>query len=260
MEPCRSGASPYDFDEKANKMVASERIKRAEAEEEAREVRLEREALRSALKIVEGENGRLRAGSVVDHDGRNGPSALVMEHYSGRFSHSRSSSQIAMKSPSSNPADGDPLSPITPHTLSAMEGHPALDDSTAEGMPSFSMPGSPEPLYVLPPDITHSPEMRANSPTPLPHPHRPSHLRSSKELSESDLELPLAPALLRTDVVTSKERSGSRNHPPEAPPPSAADMFSDSPWAYEAEEESGDSPRVYTHPTPDELASPWADR
>lgn len=44
----------------ANKMVAHERIKRAEAEDELREAKQEKEALRSALKLVEGENGRLR--------------------------------------------------------------------------------------------------------------------------------------------------------------------------------------------------------
>lgn len=41
-------------------MVAHERIKRAETEDELRESQQEKEALRSALKILEGENGRLR--------------------------------------------------------------------------------------------------------------------------------------------------------------------------------------------------------
>ncbi|KAF7973266.1 hypothetical protein HWV62_15699 [Athelia sp. TMB] len=46
--------------EEANKMVAHERIKRAETEDELREAQQEKEALRSALKLLEGENGRLR--------------------------------------------------------------------------------------------------------------------------------------------------------------------------------------------------------
>ncbi|KDQ12235.1 hypothetical protein BOTBODRAFT_34515 [Botryobasidium botryosum FD-172 SS1] len=46
--------------EEANKMVASERRKRAEAEEELQNVLSEREALRGALRVVEGENTRLR--------------------------------------------------------------------------------------------------------------------------------------------------------------------------------------------------------
>ncbi|KAF9049490.1 hypothetical protein BDZ89DRAFT_1108093 [Hymenopellis radicata] len=42
--------------EEANKMVSTERRKRAETEEELREAQEEREALRSALRVVEGEN------------------------------------------------------------------------------------------------------------------------------------------------------------------------------------------------------------
>ncbi|KAI0028443.1 hypothetical protein K488DRAFT_89737 [Vararia minispora EC-137] len=41
--------------EEANKMVASERIKRAEAEEELKEARIEKEALRAAMKVMESE-------------------------------------------------------------------------------------------------------------------------------------------------------------------------------------------------------------
>lgn len=44
-------------------MVAHERIKRAETEDELREARLEKDALKSALRVVEGENGRLRTSS-----------------------------------------------------------------------------------------------------------------------------------------------------------------------------------------------------
>lgn len=45
----------------ANKMVATERMKRAETEEELDQARLEKDALRQALKLLEGENGRLRS-------------------------------------------------------------------------------------------------------------------------------------------------------------------------------------------------------
>ncbi|KAH7888906.1 hypothetical protein F5I97DRAFT_1856474 [Phlebopus sp. FC_14] len=47
--------------EEANKMVATERIKRAETEEELSEMRKEKDALREALCLIEGENGRLRS-------------------------------------------------------------------------------------------------------------------------------------------------------------------------------------------------------
>ncbi len=44
-------------------MVATERMKRAETEDELKEARLEQEALRSALRLVEGENSNLREAS-----------------------------------------------------------------------------------------------------------------------------------------------------------------------------------------------------
>jgi hypothetical protein len=51
-------------------MVAQERIKRAETEDELREARMEKEALKSALKVIESENGRLRRGSLIYPDVR----------------------------------------------------------------------------------------------------------------------------------------------------------------------------------------------
>ncbi|KAL4073819.1 hypothetical protein V8B97DRAFT_1936590 [Scleroderma yunnanense] len=51
--------------EEANKMVATERIKRAETEGELQEVRKEKNALREALRLIEGENGRLRSANVT---------------------------------------------------------------------------------------------------------------------------------------------------------------------------------------------------
>ncbi|KAG9316782.1 hypothetical protein JVU11DRAFT_2846 [Chiua virens] len=47
--------------EEANKMVATERMKRAETEEELSQVCLEKDALHQALKLIEGENGLLRS-------------------------------------------------------------------------------------------------------------------------------------------------------------------------------------------------------
>lgn len=46
-------------------MVAHERMKRAETEDELKEAQQEKEALRSALKLLEGENGRLR---IIEED------------------------------------------------------------------------------------------------------------------------------------------------------------------------------------------------
>ncbi|KAI6131604.1 hypothetical protein EDD16DRAFT_1537505 [Pisolithus croceorrhizus] len=51
--------------EEANKMVAAERIRRAETEEELQEARREKDALREALRVVEGENGQLRSANIT---------------------------------------------------------------------------------------------------------------------------------------------------------------------------------------------------
>lgn len=51
--------------EEANKMVAAERIKRAETEEELQEACREKDALREALRVVEGENGQLRSANIT---------------------------------------------------------------------------------------------------------------------------------------------------------------------------------------------------
>ncbi|KAH0828024.1 hypothetical protein J3R83DRAFT_3673 [Lanmaoa asiatica] len=47
----------------ANKMVATERMRRAETEEELTQARMEKDALRQALQLIEGENGRLRSAN-----------------------------------------------------------------------------------------------------------------------------------------------------------------------------------------------------
>ena len=46
-------------------MVARERRKQAEMEDELRDARMEKEALKSALRVIEGENVRLRRGSLI---------------------------------------------------------------------------------------------------------------------------------------------------------------------------------------------------
>jgi len=131
--------------EEANKMVATERIKRAETEEELKEAKLEKEALRSALRLIEGENINLRtstpgprmANSVEIID-------LVARSRSGSRSHSRSSSRMGTKSTPSH--SRVPSSSSTPSRSRA---------------PSTSTPPRPPPLpldlvaeqqqYQLPP-------------------------------------------------------------------------------------------------------------
>ncbi|KAK0475421.1 hypothetical protein IW261DRAFT_1494073 [Armillaria novae-zelandiae] len=79
--------------EEANKMVATERIKRAETEEELREARQEKEALKSALRVVEGENVHLRGSSSTF-----GTPDLSVENVALSNIRSRSSSEAGVKS------------------------------------------------------------------------------------------------------------------------------------------------------------------
>ncbi|KAK0448489.1 hypothetical protein EV421DRAFT_2016677 [Armillaria borealis] len=79
--------------EEANKMVATERIKRAETEEELREAMEEKEALKSALRVVEGENVHLRGSSSTF--GTPDPS---VENLALSEIRSRSSSEAGVKS------------------------------------------------------------------------------------------------------------------------------------------------------------------
>jgi len=73
-------------------MVATERIKRSETEEELQEVRLEKDALQEALRLIESENGQLRSTQLFT--GRASDRTAPQSS-----SKSRSSSRYAVKSP-----------------------------------------------------------------------------------------------------------------------------------------------------------------
>ena len=103
----------------ANKMVATERIRRAETEEELKQSCLEKDALRRALELIEGENGRLRSANVS--------SALPL----GRTDHSGTPSQSSVVLPlCSSPK---PPSPRPPSRTST-------DKVTAPIAPSYEIP------------------------------------------------------------------------------------------------------------------------
>lgn len=129
-------------------MVALERIKRAEAEEEAREANLEKEALRSALRLVERQT--------METHSRSSSQAFSPDRTNGenedeaKMTHSRSSSNVAMKSPGPNATFGEisggggsesagPTSPVKATGL------------LASSVPASPAPPSPAPLYVPPP-------------------------------------------------------------------------------------------------------------
>ncbi|KAF5345781.1 hypothetical protein D9758_011889 [Tetrapyrgos nigripes] len=79
--------------EEANKMVAQERIKRAETEEELKEAHEQKKALRDALRIVETEVEHLKTSNSAAN------SPMVPSSSGFGVVRSRSSSQVALKSP-----------------------------------------------------------------------------------------------------------------------------------------------------------------
>ena len=138
-------------------MVAVERIKRAEAEDELKEVHAEKAALKAALRLIEED--RVRAET--SHAPRaNGAAASPR---------SRSSSCEAIVSPRAR--DSSSLSSPPPRTSQSPGGVP-LAAAGADGDVQEAPP-SPAPLYVPPPHLEdEAPASRTESPMPLPHPHR----------------------------------------------------------------------------------------
>ncbi|TFK95633.1 hypothetical protein BDV98DRAFT_577503 [Pterulicium gracile] len=104
--------------EEANKMVATERIKLHETTEELHQAQLEKEALRSALKLIEGENKHLRTTSQSMGDLRTAYGDGGGEERGEARSRSRSSSVTGVKSRpvsvSLNGASGSQPAPVVP--------------------------------------------------------------------------------------------------------------------------------------------------
>ncbi|KAG5642776.1 hypothetical protein DXG03_002121 [Asterophora parasitica] len=106
--------------EEANKMVATERIRRADIEEELKEARLEKEALRSALRLLEGENEHLRASSSGSEFGSKANSPEVPSTSFDPFTTSTTTSDVL-------PAVSALLdtSPVTQHLPPSLSALPA---------------------------------------------------------------------------------------------------------------------------------------
>lgn len=138
----------------ANKMVALERIKRAEAEEEAREANLEKEALRSALRLVEQQS----IESQSQTSSQSSPSSSFdPQLQEGEVTRSRSSSNVAVKSPEPGAKFAiDVMDEDVGGTGSAGPTSPVSARATAgmgmfSSVPASPAPPSPAPLYVPPP-------------------------------------------------------------------------------------------------------------
>ncbi len=231
-------------------MVKVERIKRAEAENELKDVHAEKDALKSALRLVEEDRMRVEN---IHQPHVNGVDASSQD---GAATHSRTSSQDAIISPRIHAVRDSPTppSPRPPAAqLSSQSPRETIPTAGQEQDTDGAAPPSPAPLFVPPPPhhlVDSAPASRAASPKPLPHPHRLSHLRTAAP--------PPSPA---------------------PPPPSAADGFPISPWARpsqgEGEEDGGAGdenvepdldalqgfsvPQIVTLHSPGdaEMASPW---
>ena len=137
-------------------MVATERMKRAETEEELKEVRQEKEALRSALRVIGGEDFTLQAS---EHVG-----SLEVEDFASRpRSHTRSSSEIAVKSrPESLDLEYSSLPPLCPSpspypetisgTVPLSTSPSSLDEEDSQPTPRYQpyQPLEPSPWADVP--------------------------------------------------------------------------------------------------------------
>ncbi|RDB16281.1 hypothetical protein Hypma_003048 [Hypsizygus marmoreus] len=162
--------------EEANKMVATERIRLADTQDELREARLEKEALRSALRLLEGENVHLRS-SETSPVIPSVTSATIDAQMNGEPTPTsrRTSSQLGVKSlPGTRP--GTPAS-------SSFEVVPAETPapSPPESTPTTS---SPPKLASSPPKPASSPPKPLSSPpkpTPLQPPQSPDPEANAEE-------------------------------------------------------------------------------
>lgn len=222
-------------------MVAVERIKRAEAEDELKDVHAEKAALKAALRLIEEDRVRAETSQAPRANG-GGASPP---------SRSRSSSCEAIVSPRTR--DYASLSSPPPPTAQSPSQSPGGIPPAAASADGDvqEAPPSPAPLYVPPPHLEdEAPASRTESPMPLPHPHR--------------------------DRLSIQRPATA---PPAPPPPSAADGYPDTPWAreglfgrskYEDEDEDEGAmpdmglsvPQIVTYASPSEgeMPVPWGDK
>ncbi|KAJ7230019.1 hypothetical protein GGX14DRAFT_581896 [Mycena pura] len=214
--------------EEANKMVATERKRRAAAEgeleklrplteelrrtrselrgaqetrEELQEVMQEKEALRRALRLIEGENVELRSASRMSFTG----SQSSVDTSPKLMTRSRSSSEIGTKSP------------VRSHEASPQLSSAAPSPRLAQLLPSFSQA------------TWSSKEGEREDEEPITF----AQTRLRAETSDTDEEARPTPRrdalrLLRTDSDVHNSRTSS---PALSPPPTATLPAPDDPWA-----------------------------
>ncbi|KAJ6608431.1 hypothetical protein B0H10DRAFT_2302808 [Mycena sp. CBHHK59/15] len=193
--------------EEANRMVASERIRRAETEAELVEARQEKEALRSALRVIEGENVELRSSG----SGSNLGSPRMR---------SRSSSSVGIKSPPGSPTrlavgeqeEEEERVHATPRRRGSLSLHAESSSHSNSSLHSTSSQSS------LPSSTSTS------TSSPSPHPSPSPSLQSDADPDPDDGSQTLdAPPKSQSDSKSDSEG--------ESPPPTALYAPPEDPWA-----------------------------
>ncbi|KAH8107694.1 hypothetical protein BXZ70DRAFT_997414 [Cristinia sonorae] len=193
--------------EEANKMVATERMKLADREEELRETQAEKEALRSALKLLEQERRASMRQADLDEDDRiSSPSSQPVQTH-GRslstVSAFSASSAMGIKSPPSLSAPASPVSarrvlldapssastvvPTPTSAVSQIQRHdeqdrvgsesPVAEITAQNDDPSTKQPPEPQastPQTKTTSSLTPDPSSASLSPSPQPSPSNPS--------------------------------------------------------------------------------------
>ncbi|KAJ7239190.1 hypothetical protein B0H12DRAFT_1237636 [Mycena haematopus] len=226
--------------EEANKMVASERKRRAEAEgeleklrplaeelkktrselredrEELREARQEKEALRSALRLIEGENVELRSVSRLSMTHSSHSSLSLSQGGSPErgMTRSRSSSEVGTKSPVHSPDASPNLSSAAPSPYLASAPSPQVPSAPSPQLPSAS------PLHLS----SSSKEEEEEEPITF----APTGLRAESDDLDEERLTPRRVALAPLPLEDPDSRSSS---PALSPPPTALAPAPDDPWA-----------------------------
>ncbi|KAK6977507.1 Sec2p domain-containing protein [Favolaschia claudopus] len=249
--------------EEANKMVASERKRRAEAEgevvrlrafeaevvrarrvlveegEELREAREEREALKRALRVVEGENVELRSASRMSggfggmHSSQ---SSLDLaeggeEGRAHRLTRSRSSSEVGTKSPVRSSPSSSPHIPASSPRIPPSASSPHIPAPAAPPSTTRHEEEDEEPITFAPTGLGLRSEA---DDTDDDGDARPTPRRGALvDLPATEVEEEAAAADLDAQVVeTEKDEEEDRaSSPGLSPPPTAVAPAVGEPWA-----------------------------
>ncbi|KAJ7151759.1 hypothetical protein C8R43DRAFT_924000 [Mycena crocata] len=174
--------------EEANRMVATERKQRAEAENELAKLRplteelkkTKKAALRSALRLIEGENVELRSGSsmsgVYGHSSQSSLSLQLGESPERGMTRSRSSSEVGTKSPVRRSPEA------SPHP--GFAGSPNMSFASSPNIPSAPSPHIPFAASPSPQPSSSSWASASASPNPN-LPSSSSYISASASSSSS---------------------------------------------------------------------------